>query len=106
MLNWSQKAAEQGRTSADTAENGEKRTENLPRTDQILRNEVVLTYVASMGVTLVASAVGALGLGTLILLTVVVLNRRVTLNQVNASLAQISDQLRELQAGPGAKQAL
>jgi hypothetical protein len=30
-------------------------------------------------------------------LRVVVLNRRVTLNQINASLAQISSQLRDLQ---------
>ena len=48
-----------------------------------------------------AVAVGASGLGTLILLTVVVLNRRIALNQINANLAQISNQLRELQAGRG-----
>jgi len=37
----------------------------------------------------------------LILLTVVVLNRRVTLNQVNNSLAQISNQLLELKTVRG-----
>jgi hypothetical protein len=51
----------------------------------------------------VALAVGVLGLGTLILLMVVILNRRVALNQINASLAQISKQLRELQTERGSK---
>ncbi len=37
----------------------------------------------------------------LILLTVVILNRRVALTQVNASLAEISRQLRELQKACG-----
>jgi len=48
-------------------------------------------------------AVGVLALGTLILATVVTLNRRVTLNQINTSLAHISDQLRDLRVsrGPG-----
>jgi len=36
-------------------------------------------------------------LGTLTLLTVVILNRRVALNQINVSLAQISKQLQNLQ---------
>jgi hypothetical protein len=45
----------------------------------------------------VAAAVGLLGLGTLTLLTVVILNRRVALNQINMSLAEISSQLRELE---------
>jgi Na+/citrate or Na+/malate symporter len=95
MFDASQKAVEQAKTSTDSAEAGVKRIDNL------LRDEVVLTYVLSVGVTLVALAVGALGLGTLILLTVVVLNRRATLNQINASLAQISNQLRELQTTRG-----
>jgi Na+/citrate or Na+/malate symporter len=95
MLNWSQTVVQQAGTSTDSAEKGVKRIDNL------LRNEVILTHVVSMGVTVVALAVSALGLGTLILLTVVVLNRRIALNQINASLAQISNQLRELQTGRG-----
>jgi hypothetical protein len=54
-----------------------------------------------MGVTVVAIAMGLLGLGTLILLTMVVLNRRVALNQINDSLVQISNQLRKLQTERG-----
>ena len=53
--------------------------------------------VTTAGTVVLAAAVGLLGLGTLTLLTVVILNRRVALNQINASLAGISSQLRELQ---------
>lgn len=67
----------------------------------ILAADIQMNRVTSMGAVVVALAVGVLGLGTLILLTVVILNRRVTLNEINASLAQISNQLRELQAGHG-----
>jgi len=95
MLYESQKAMEQAKTGTDSAEAGVKRIDNY------LRHEVILTYVMSLGVTLVALAVGALGLGTLILLAVVVLNRRVTLNQINVSLAQVSNQLREWQTVRG-----
>lgn len=54
------------------------------------------TYFLSICIMLTALSVGLLALGTLVLLAVVVLNRRVTLNQINTSLAQISGQLREL----------
>lgn len=57
------------------------------------------TYFLSLCIMLTALAVGLLALGTLVLLIVVVLNRRATLNQINAGLAQISNQLRELQEG-------
>jgi len=67
----------------------------------ILNGEIAMNRVTSTGVVVVALAVGVLGLGTLILLTVVILNRRVALNQINASLAQISEQLRELQTERG-----
>ena len=62
----------------------------------MLAAEIQMNRITSMGTVVVALAVGVLGLGTLILLTVVILNRRVALNQINASLKQISDQLREL----------
>ena len=67
----------------------------------ILATELQMDRVTTTGVVVVALAVGVLGLGTLILLTVVILNRRVALNQINDSLAQISKQLRELQTGRG-----
>jgi hypothetical protein len=76
--------------NAESAEDGVKRLE------LIIGNEAFLTRLATTEATGVALAVAVLGLGTLILLTVVVLNRRVALNQVNASLIQISNQLREL----------
>ena len=61
----------------------------------------LLTYIASTQATGAALAVAVLGLGTLSLLTVVILNRRIALNQINDSLVQISKQLRELQTERG-----
>lgn len=75
--------------------------ENVKQINKFLGVEVLLTHVVSMGVTIVALSVGVLGLGMLVLLSVVILNRRITLNQINVSLAQISRQLRELQAARG-----
>jgi hypothetical protein len=45
---------------------------------------------------LVAVAVGLLALGTLVMLALMVSQRRATLHQINTSLAQIAEQLREL----------
>ncbi len=56
-----------------------------------------MIHAVSMGTTVSAIVVGILGLGTLVLLTAVVLNHRIALHQINVSLAQISHQLRELQ---------
>jgi signal transduction histidine kinase len=51
-------------------------------------------------------AVALVAVGTLLTLLLVIFNRRVTLRQINASLAQISNQIKELQDGKssGAKQ--
>lgn len=62
---------------------------------RLLALEIDMMRVISMGSMMVAGSVGLLGLGTLLLVAAVMLNRRATLNQVNASLAQISAQLRE-----------
>lgn len=62
---------------------------------RMLSLEIDMMRVVSMGSMMVAGSVGLLGLGTLLLVAAVTLNRRATLNQVNASLAQISAQLRE-----------
>lgn len=71
--------------------------DSVKRIDIFLDTHIVMTYMVSMGTTVIAIVVGILGLGTLVLLTVVVLTRRIAPNQLNASLAQISNQLRELQ---------
>jgi heme exporter protein D len=76
--------------------------ESVKEINKYLGVEVILTHVTSMGVTMVALAVGTLGVGMLVLLVVVILNRRVALNQISSSLAQISNQLRELQTARGA----
>ena len=59
--------------------------------------QATMTFFHSVVIALLAGAVGLLALGTLVLLAVVILNRRATLQQVNASLAQISTQLKKLQ---------
>jgi hypothetical protein len=97
MLHDPPNAVEQSKTNNESAEDGVKRL------DELLRTQAALTYVASTEATGVALAVAVLGLGTLILLTVVTLNRRVALNQINDSLAQISNQLRQLQTMHGSR---
>lgn len=66
---------------------------------RMLALEIDMMRVVSMGSMLVAGSVGLLGIGTLALVAAVMLNRRATLQQVNASLMQISEQLRELRPG-------
>jgi len=62
--------------------------------------QATMTYFHSLVITFMAVAMGLLALGTLVLLAVVVLSRRATLSQINASLTQISLQLKELQPPP------
>ena len=78
-------------------------TERANWPDQFLGSQIAFTHAISLAVTILSVAVGVLALGTLILAIVVTLNRRVTLNQINTSLAHISDQLRDLRVsrGPG-----
>ena len=92
--------AEAAATQAKT----ETTEESLRRLDKFVGAGIFMTHVISMGTTIVAAAVGILALGTLVLVLVVVLNRRATLNQINASLAQISIQLKELQLRDGKRQ--
>ena len=62
-----------------------------------------MTWVLTKGILATAISVIVLSCGTLTTLLVVILNRRVTLRQINHSLAQISEQLKQLQAGAGGK---
>ncbi len=55
-----------------------------------------MTHAVGMGTMLVATAVGLLALGTIVLLLVVIFTRRATLAHIQASLAQISAQLQLL----------
>jgi hypothetical protein len=52
-------------------------------------------------IILLAFAIALTGVGTLLTLVLVIFNRRATLRQINASLAQISHQIKELQQGKG-----
>jgi hypothetical protein len=56
-----------------------------------------MSYVITKGVLAVTVCVIILSCGTLATLLVVIFNRRVTLRQINHSLAQISEQLKQLQ---------
>ena len=64
---------------------------------KLLVVQIQVANVITIGTAVVAAAVGLLGLGTLTLLTMVILNRRVALTQISTSLAEISSQLRELE---------
>ena len=87
--------------SAATQAKAETVEDTVKRLDKFMGVEILMTHVISMGTTIVAAAVGALALGTLVLVMVVTINRRATLNQINISLAQISNQLKELQSSEG-----
>jgi hypothetical protein len=65
---------------------GPASSDDVKRINGLLANEIQMTEIVSIGASVVTLAVRVLGLGTLVLLTVVILNRRATLNQVNASL--------------------
>ena len=91
------------KTMEQARPNTESAGDRLNRVERIIHQEAFMTRMASTEAAGAALAVGVLGLGTIILLTVVSLNRRIALNQVSNSLAQISNQLRELQTGRGSK---
>lgn len=59
--------------------------------------QVLVTLLLGKSICVTSLALTLLGLGTMLTLLLVIFNRRVTLRQVNASLAQISAQIRELQ---------
>jgi len=77
------------------SENADPRESKLPFDFPSV--QATMTFLHSVAIASLAAAIGILALGTLVLLAVVVLNRRVTLRQINASLAQISGQLREIE---------
>jgi hypothetical protein len=67
-------------------------------TDHALGVHFMMTWVMTRGILATAISVIVLSCGTLTTLLLVILNRRVTLKQINYSLAQISEQLKELKA--------
>lgn len=66
-------------------------------TEKALGLHFTMSYVTTKGILAIAVSVIILSCGTLATLLLVVLNRRVTLKQINLSLAQISEQLKQLQ---------
>ena len=75
----------------------EHRNQPAMSTEQALALHFTMNYVVTRGILAVVVTVIVLSCGTLITLLLVLLNRRLTLKQINYSLAQISDQLKALQ---------
>jgi hypothetical protein len=73
---------------------------NRPPTaeERALGIHFTMSYVMTKAILIVAVSVVILSCGTLATLLLVIVNRRVTLGQINQSLAQISEQLKALQA--------
>lgn len=69
-----------------------------------VNRQVLVTLMLGKAMNVTSLAVVLVAVGTLLTLLLVLFNRRVTLRQINASLAQISSQIKELQNGksPGA----
>ena len=66
--------------------------------EEALNLHFTMSYVVTRGVLAVAISVIILSCGTLATLLLVVMNRRMTLNQINHSLAKISEQISQMQA--------
>ena len=73
---------------------GDERSANI---EKALRVHFIMNYVVTKGLLAVAISVVVLSCATLATLLLVILNRRVTLRQINHNLAQISEQLKVLQ---------
>jgi hypothetical protein len=69
----------------------------------IVDQQVLVTLMLGKSMYVMSREVALLGVGTLLTLLLVIFNRRITLRQINISLAQISAQIKELQnrQGPG-----
>jgi hypothetical protein len=83
---------------ADTnssAANGRESRPQLSRAELDWRH-VQVTAAHGKALFLTAASVALLGVGTFFTLLLVIFNRQVTLHQINASLALISNQIREL----------
>src|SRR5215471_10685247 len=79
---------------------------NLTLSDgKTVDRQVAVTLMMGKALNVTSLAVALLGVGTLLTLLLVIFNRRVTLRQINAHLAQISDQIKELQNRRGPERA-
>jgi hypothetical protein len=67
--------------------------------------QVLVTLMMGKALNVTSLSVALLGVGTLLTLLLVIFNRRVMLRQINAHLAQISDQIKELQNYRGPERA-
>ena len=64
-----------------------------------VNRQVLVTLMLGKAMNVTSLSVTLLGLGTLLTLMLVIFNRHVTLRQLNASLTQISSQIKALQDG-------
>ena len=71
----------------------------LQRDEVVESDHFIITFAHEKEIFILAVAVALLGLGTLVTLGLVLFNRRVTLAQINVSLAEISAQMKERQSG-------
>ena len=67
----------------------------------VVDRQVLVTLLLGKAAYVSSRAMALLGVGTLLTLMLVIFNRRITLRQINLSLAQISAQIKELQNRPG-----
>lgn len=63
----------------------------------VVDQQTLVTLLYGKALDVMSLAIAILGLGAMLTLLLVIFNRRITLRQVNASLAHISQQIKELQ---------
>ena len=83
-----------GANQTTASATGDERSANI---EKALGIHFTMNYVVTKGLLAVAISVVVLSCATLATLLLVILNRRVTLRQINHRLAQISEQLKALQ---------
>ena len=68
--------------------------------DAMLSLSMTTNWAVAFCTAWIADSVALLGMGSLVTVTFVLVQRRVTLQQININLAKISDQLRALETTP------
>jgi hypothetical protein len=89
-------------TATNTAANMAVHDTQMERDRRSLEKQhIFLTHVVGLETMLIALAVALVGIGTVVTIVLVMVTRRVTLRQINESLVQISNQIRELENRTG-----
>ena len=87
--------------SAPTAATNSTSSELTLSDGTTVDRQVLITLMMGKALNVTSLAVALVAVGTMLTLLLVIFNRRITLGQINSTLAQISGQIEELKNRPG-----